>query len=176
MPRRNAARRVQAEEHVARNLHLLRTGKGWSYVALSRRLAQVGCPMNHTAIFKIEKGSPRRRISVDELAAFSIVFDRSLDDLVADPVLRSNTELVAKINEWRTLVAAQRDVMEDLEQKREYFEDRIVELAVMAGKTPRTVKVYVAGLGSNDALTRDLGKRLERMMQGGAHGEHREKT
>lgn len=82
MPPRNPARSITGEAEVASRIGYERELRGWSYEQLARRMTDVGCPMNQSAIYKIEKGSPRRRITVDELVGFAIVFDTTVDQLV----------------------------------------------------------------------------------------------
>ncbi len=82
MPRPNAARSVQAEENLARRITFEREARGWSYDGTAKRLADAGCPIQASAIFKIEKGQPRRRISVDELVAFARVFEVDVNELL----------------------------------------------------------------------------------------------
>lgn len=58
--------------------------RGWSYERLATAMADVGCPIQGSAIYKIEKGEPRRRIAVNELAALSRVWAIPMDRLVCD--------------------------------------------------------------------------------------------
>jgi hypothetical protein len=49
-------------------------------------MAAAGCPMDQSAIYKIEKGRPKRRsISVNELVGFSSVFEIPPDELLLPP-------------------------------------------------------------------------------------------
>ena len=54
-----------------------------SYETLATRMAEVGCPIHPSALHRIETGSPRRKVSVDELVALAQVFDVSVDSLIA---------------------------------------------------------------------------------------------
>lgn len=87
MSRPNIARTIGAEETVARRIQSERLSRHWTYDAVARHMTEAGCAMHGSAVHKIENGTPRRRITVDELVAFSIVFDISLDDLVSKPGL-----------------------------------------------------------------------------------------
>lgn len=44
-------------------------------------MTDAGCPIQGSAIYKIEKADPPRRITVDELVAFATVFETSAVDL-----------------------------------------------------------------------------------------------
>lgn len=58
-----------ASQQVARNVRLLRRHRDLTYIALSRRLAEIGHPILDTGLMKIEKGD--RRVDVDDLAALA---------------------------------------------------------------------------------------------------------
>jgi hypothetical protein len=45
-------------------------------------MTDAGCNIQASAIYKIEKVDPARRITVDELIALARVFGRSIDDLL----------------------------------------------------------------------------------------------
>jgi len=49
-------------------------------------MGTIGCPIRASALYKMEKGEPRRRITVDELLAFAEVFDVPLTSLTDAPV------------------------------------------------------------------------------------------
>jgi transcriptional regulator with XRE-family HTH domain len=59
---------------VARRIAYERKRRGWSNAELARRMAEAGCPINQSAIQKIEHGNPRRTISLDEAHALAEVF------------------------------------------------------------------------------------------------------
>lgn len=85
MPRPNPSRALGREDHLARTIKRLREQHGMSYAGLARRMADVGCPVQPSALYKIEEATPRRRITIDELFALSRVFELSLEELVALP-------------------------------------------------------------------------------------------
>jgi transcriptional regulator with XRE-family HTH domain len=74
MPRPNIGRTINVEEHLARRIALERETRDWSYEELARQMTEAGCKIAGSAIFKIEKGTPRRRVTVDELVALGEVF------------------------------------------------------------------------------------------------------
>ena len=82
MPRPNPLRAIQAEANLARRVAFERSERGMTYDALAKVMTDAGCPIQGSAIFKIEKGDPPRRITVDELVAFGCVFDIATDELL----------------------------------------------------------------------------------------------
>lgn len=100
MPRPNPPRSLQSEENLARRIAHERDLRGWTYEGMAKRLTDVGCPIQGSAIYKIEKGNPRRRISVDELVALAEVFDVDTADLLIPLELiaeREALELIAEL-------------------------------------------------------------------------------
>lgn len=85
MSRPNLRRAIAAEAALARRVEYERTTRGMSYEGLAARMSRVGCPIQASAIYKIEKGDPPRRITVDEVVALSSVFEMSIDDLLVMP-------------------------------------------------------------------------------------------
>ena len=61
--------------------------RGWSYTGLAQRMTAQGCAIDQSALYKIEKGNPRRRISVDELVALREVFAQADDPLTMEELL-----------------------------------------------------------------------------------------
>lgn len=100
MPRQNKPRHVLAEEYLAQRITAERDSRGWTNDGLAQRMTEVGCPMSGSAIFKIEKGEPRRRIVVDELVAFSKVFKVPIEELLEPPALVHQKEAAALFKEW----------------------------------------------------------------------------
>lgn len=98
MPRQTP-RPVGAEEMVARRVIWERRTRGWSNAELARRMAEAGCPINQSAIQKIEHGNPRRTISLDEALAFAKVFGVSLDELKGIPDEVVSADLAAYLDE-----------------------------------------------------------------------------
>ncbi len=93
MPRPNPPRRLFAEPHAAARVAIEREARSWSYEGMAKRLTDLGCPIQASAIFKIEKGKPPRRITVDELVAFAKVFDLSVEEMLVDPARRLPAEM-----------------------------------------------------------------------------------
>lgn len=66
---------LYSEGNVAGRVALEREVRGWSTTELAERVTRAGVKMNQTAVWRIENGSPRRRINLDEALAFSRVFE-----------------------------------------------------------------------------------------------------
>jgi transcriptional regulator with XRE-family HTH domain len=88
MPRPNQRRSIAKEANVAERITLERVARGLSYEALAKLMTEQGCYIAGSAIFRIEKGTPPRHITVDELVAFAKVFDTTEDDLLAPVELK----------------------------------------------------------------------------------------
>ena len=102
MPRPNPPRPLGCEANLARRVAYERTHRGWTYEGLARRMSDAGCPIQASAIYKIEKGNPPRRISVDELVAFATAFDIDIKDLLIPPeeaAVREAQELFTKLTD-----------------------------------------------------------------------------
>ena len=133
MPRPNRARSIASEDNLARRITYEREQRGWSYAGLAQRMTAQGCAIDQSALYKIEKGAPRRRISVDELVAISEVFALPMTELLAP------AELVAK----RTAVEA----LERYRQARAAYYEAMHQLAEIAKAEPLVENVL------NDLLT-----------------------
>jgi transcriptional regulator with XRE-family HTH domain len=118
VPRVNRNRDLQSEDHLARRIAYERERAGWSYAGLAQRMTSVGCAIDASALYKIEKATPRRRITVAELIAFAAVFDvPSVSDLLLPPELwakRQAAEAVEAYQQarvaWLTAAARLREV------------------------------------------------------------------
>ena len=97
MPRPNAPRHLVSEDSLARRIAYERATRGWTLDGLAKRVTDAGCPINQSAIYKIESATPRRRITVDEMVALSAVFEVPVADLLLAPEVvidRAARELV----------------------------------------------------------------------------------
>ena len=101
MPRPNKPRHVYAEEHLAERIATERQARGWTLEGLAERMSKADCAMSGSAVYKIEQGTPRRRITVDELVAFSRVFGVPVSDLLTDPELLAARQIAPLLDEWR---------------------------------------------------------------------------
>lgn len=111
MSETNTENLLQTEQFVAKRVEEFRTKEGWSYADLSQRMAAVGCPIERSSLQKIEKGIPRRKITVNELVAFAAVFGMDVTDLLVSPQYRSEilfwTDMQEGPGKMRTLMAAE---------------------------------------------------------------------
>jgi transcriptional regulator with XRE-family HTH domain len=103
MPRPNRPRTMRSEASLARRIEYERQRRGWSLEGLSKRLTDAGCAIQASAIYKIEKGDPPRRIAVDELVALAAVFDVDVASLLLPPETVADQETVRL---WEAYVAA----------------------------------------------------------------------
>lgn len=85
MPRPTKNRDPFGERNVAARVALERERRSMTYEGLAKRMSDAGCKIHSSALYKIEKGDPPRRITVTELLAFSKVLELPLAELVADP-------------------------------------------------------------------------------------------
>lgn len=100
MPRPNQRRRLATERALARRIAHERERREMSYEGLALRMEKVGCPINASGIYKIEKSDPPRRITVDELVGFSLVFGIPIDNLLMPPELAAQDELIGLLTAW----------------------------------------------------------------------------
>jgi transcriptional regulator with XRE-family HTH domain len=93
MARPNPLRSIGGEKALAARIASEREQRGMTYEGLASRMTAIGCPIQASAIFKIEKSNPPRHITVDELVALGRVFKLELEDLVQPPALAKNKQL-----------------------------------------------------------------------------------
>jgi hypothetical protein len=71
-------------------------------------MTDAGCPVSASALFKIEKSDPPRKISVDELVALAMVFDTTINDLLTPLEMLDDkraTELARELDETEITLA-----------------------------------------------------------------------
>jgi transcriptional regulator with XRE-family HTH domain len=105
---------VFAEDHLAQRIAAERTERGWTIDGLAQRMTEAGCSMTGSAIFKVEKGEPRRRIVVDELVAFSQVFGIPVDELLMPPETARKAEVIRLVLAWHTATVEHTRTLRDL--------------------------------------------------------------
>jgi transcriptional regulator with XRE-family HTH domain len=105
MPRQNPGRTLNIEASLARRIAWERDNRGWTNEGLARRMADAGCHIQHTAIYKIEKGDPPRRVTVNELVAFARAFDLDVPDLLQPIEAALTGQAQAVFNEWEQAFA-----------------------------------------------------------------------
>lgn len=112
MPRPNKPRTVRTEAALAQRIAVERERRGWTYDEIASRMTAVGCPINGSSIYKIEKGTPPRGIRVDELTALSLVFDIPIEQLVLPPDVAEWQVLIELLVAWDDAAEATRAAAE----------------------------------------------------------------
>lgn len=127
MPRPNPPRSLRSETNLARRVAHERDRLGWTYEGLAKRMTDAGCSIQPSAIYKIEKADPPRRITVDELVAFAVVFETSVEDLLKPLELLQAEGLRALFEIWEGAQGRARqeaELVESMRDKvRQYVED-----------------------------------------------------
>ena len=106
MPRPNKSRGVFAEANLAQRVAHERVARTWSPEGLAVRMAGVGCPINVSAIYRIEQADPPRRITVDELVGFSRVFAIPVEELLLPAAVALERVLVDRLVGWEVAETA----------------------------------------------------------------------
>lgn len=75
MPRTTSGRTRPEERIVAGRIAQERDRRRWSRERLAAEMADAGCPIPASAVYKIENSDPPRRITLNEFLAFAAVFD-----------------------------------------------------------------------------------------------------
>ncbi len=100
-----------SEGNLAERVALEREVRGWSTAELAARMTEAGCPMNQSAVWRIENATPRRRINLDEALGFSTVFELPLEELMSPPQeamdVRGRQLVQEVVDAYRTSRAAQ---------------------------------------------------------------------
>lgn len=161
MPRPNKDRTIGREELVAQRIAAYRQSfdPPMTYDDLAGRMTSFGCPIRPSALFKIEKGQPRRKISVDELVAFSQVLGVPVEQLVARPAHDTSDEAELAIRRCRTayeewLLAQQRTeaAVQEAASLAENLAKRWLSLKVVLDQLPPDVAaVYRAEIVDLDS-------------------------
>ncbi|MFC6286816.1 helix-turn-helix domain-containing protein [Nocardioides sp. GCM10027113] len=134
MPRPNPTRPIGREVVLARRIAYEREARGWTYENLAAHMSRAGCPINPSALYKIEKNDPPRRITVDEFFALSRVFGVSLTSLARPPEEVASKEFERLLEEASRSLEAMNNAMDDhyaavregvlfLDKHRELIED-----------------------------------------------------
>jgi len=103
MPRPNRQRQLYTEQHVAKRIAMEREARDWTYEGLAKRVTDAGCAIQPSAIYKIEKSDPPRRITVTELVAFAQVFGLSVEEMLADPATRFSAQAIRLVERLNVL-------------------------------------------------------------------------
>lgn len=101
MPPRRAGS-LGTSRSLARRITYERERQGWKQSGLARRMTEAGYAMTQSTISKIENDDPPRRITVDELIGFSLVFGIRADELMLPPEVVTDQQLRRLVEDWRT--------------------------------------------------------------------------
>jgi hypothetical protein len=91
---------LASEDALARRIAFEREERAWSPGGLADLMTKAGCPMNQSAVWKIENGEPRRKITVDELLGFAKVFDVAAEELLVAPELIPHRQAQRLCSRW----------------------------------------------------------------------------
>ena len=145
MARPNQPREVFAEQHIAERIRRAREQHGWSLEGLAKRMTDVGCAIQSSAIYKIEKAN--RRITVDELVALSRVLEMPMAVLVTDPVVSAGVQADALVREFRQNLgeyrSAVRELTETLAATRSSLRAIVTELRDLTGDSPVVEELFL---------------------------------
>ncbi len=125
MPPSNPNRTIDDEDNLARRIRYERGLRGWSYEHLAQRLTSAGCAIQGSAIYKIEKAQPRRRVTVNELVAFARVFNLDAGNLLKPVDLLGDREAEKLTDRW---LALQTQITSDIARADE-LADQLAKLA-----------------------------------------------
>lgn len=143
MSRPNRARSIGDEANLALRMARERKAAGLSYEGLAKLMTDAGCGVQGSAIYKIEKGDPPRRVAVNELVALATVLGKSVDDLLTPIEVLDNQrakELVKELDD--TATALMEDVTRVVRVYREWLQLAQVEpelFSYVAGHHDRNI-------------------------------------
>jgi transcriptional regulator with XRE-family HTH domain len=104
MPKRTPGRTIYDEADLAARIAHERATRGWSLEGLAARMADAGCPVQATAINKVEKTDPktatRRRVPIAELLAYAAVFGLTLEEMLQPPDHITTHEFALLVRTW----------------------------------------------------------------------------
>lgn len=119
MPRRGQLSHRAEELYAIHRLEWEMKQRSLSYAQVADLLTEAGHPTQPTAIHRLLRGEPRRRLTLNEAAAIADIFDISLSELL----LEKDVMLGAKANELlRELQLATRQISDALGNYRSALE------------------------------------------------------
>lgn len=153
MARPNKPRDIRAEEYLAQRVRIERLKRGWTPKQLAAELNRVDCPTVTSAIYKIEDGGDgRRRISVDELIAFSLVFKIGIEELLLPPELLVSQEAVSLLEQW----AAERIAVREAARRRDATYLRLQEILAEKPDLEQVLRARLDELTEGEGAPADL--------------------
>jgi transcriptional regulator with XRE-family HTH domain len=160
VPRPNRGRDTASEDNLARRIAYERERRGWSYAGLAERMTKAGCVIAGSALYKVEKNTPRRTISVAELCALSEVFAVPVEELLMPPELHAKLQALTALKHYR--------------QARAAYYAALDELAAVSDADPLVNDVLTELLPLDDIPTAELQYALSKMKRAAAEGKHGE--
>jgi transcriptional regulator with XRE-family HTH domain len=118
--------RGELSASVARRVQYERQRRNWSYEVLARHVTSAGCRMYPSTPFKIERGDPPRRITLEEFVALAKVFELSLDELLTPVELAHEARAAEVVGEIEEVLSQARTSSNQLQ-------DLVFELAALLG-------------------------------------------
>ena len=73
-------------------VNAMREARGWSTRTLAQKMTEAGCPSDQSSQWRSAYGLPRRRVPLDEFAAYVVVFGVTPDELLSEEPLRITQE------------------------------------------------------------------------------------
>lgn len=157
---RKTSRPPGPDEWASERIRHEREQRGWSTAELARRVSLAGVPMLQQTVWKIESGTPRRKLTVGEAAAFASVFDITLDQLMrppADDVPHELVRLALEFRSWRLAEGAQASRLVGINERIARLTDAEMYTAdVVAKFTPITADQAVTDLETIIANLQDV--------------------
>ncbi len=142
MPRVNPLRPTGNETSLARRIAAERERRGWSFEGLAKRMGDAGFSIQASAIFKIEKGNPPRRITVDELVGFAKVFDLSVDEMLTAEEIRLTRDAQRAFVSWYETRAALGEAQLAFNEAKARLEDFLVSHPETADGVEQLVRMW----------------------------------
>lgn len=155
MPRQSKPSVLDSEDNVAAHIQGEREARAWSTGHLAKLVTEAGCPISQSAIWRIENGEPRRKISVDELIAFGKVFDMTVDEMLQPREAGASVRQIKQhIEDWL-------DLEEQATEIHGGIDIRVAELVGLAWAEPELEERVVQLLGEElEQRPRHLRRRL----------------
>jgi transcriptional regulator with XRE-family HTH domain len=124
------------EDHVAARIKLEREVRGWSTVKLAEEMAAAGHPINQSAIWRIERGKPRRRVNLDEALGFCKVFDITMQDLIGPPGELATPRIRQLVREHVQMTLEYRQLRAAIDRNQMHLHEIDMELNAYGDKGP----------------------------------------
>jgi transcriptional regulator with XRE-family HTH domain len=116
---------VLTNQAVGQRIAYERRERGWTLQGLAKHMEEVGCPIGHTAIHKIERGGEQqRKVSFEEAVAFAEVFGLGLKELAVPPALARRRDVRLAVDELFAAI----DAGKEASRRQTAAEERLTQL------------------------------------------------